>query len=853
MARTEETVQVGKHRLKLSNVDKVLYPAARFTKGQVIDYYVRAAPYILPHLRNRPVTLKRYPDGIGGEFFYEKNAPAFTPSWVKRFSVARHMRGGTIHYILVNDLPTLVWIANIASIELHPFLHRAPKITAPTEIVFDLDPGEGADILSCARVALLVRDVLSQLRLKSFAKVSGSKGLQLYVPLNRNLTYEVTKEFAKTLAELMQQRYPDLVVAKMPKDLRNGKVFIDWSQNSETKTTVCAYSLRAKSDEPYASLPVTWDELEKAIDAHDSRGLFFGPEEALKRLKKTGDIFAEVETLNQSLPAEVLAAEKKAPKSLEQYRAKRDFSITAEPAPAVPQRSAQGSARRFVVQKHAASHLHYDFRLEMEGVLKSWAVPKGPPLVPGVQRLAMPTEDHPIAYLSFEGTIPKGQYGGGTVMVWDIGTYNLIEGNVHKGYLKFHLAGKKLKGEWILTRGQNDERARPKWFLIKSERKPLRLSKTKEDRSAVSGRTIEQIAEKPEREWQSNREASHGSRASAPTGIAKSHSNGPATIAIESLPKARLKFVSPMLAKAVNEPPDGADWQYELKLDGYRALVVKNDGELDVFSRRGNRMNDDYPNIARSFDALPPGTILDGEIVALDANGRPDFNTLQNWKKGKQLFFYAFDVVAYKEHDIAGLVLTERRRVLEQALSDLTDPVRLSPVFDSPVREIIRAVRDQHLEGIVAKRRDSKYEPGQRSGSWVKYKTQKGQELVIGGYIPGKYGFDSLLVGYYEDGELIFNAKVRNGFTPAMRLDLARRFKGLETNRCPFANLPEPRTARRGKALTAEAMKICRWLRPELVAQVNFTDWTEGNHLRHSTFAGLRDDKVAREVHREVA
>jgi bifunctional non-homologous end joining protein LigD len=506
MARTEHTLKVGKHSLKISNVDKIFYPAARFSKGQVIDYYIRVARYILPHLKNRPVTLKRFPEGIRGKFFYEKNAPAFTPAWVKRVSVARQLRGGTIHYILINDLPTLVWVANTASIELHPFLHRAPKIDVPTEIVFDLDPGEGTDILGCARVAMLIREVLGELKLKSFVKVSGSKGLQLYVPLNRGLTYDATKEFAKTLAELMQERHPDLAVANMAKELRKGKVFIDWSQNTESKTTVCVYSLRAKSDVPYVSLPVTWEELEKAMQAKDAGSLYFEPEKALKRLEETGDLFAAVEKLKQNLPSKVLTALKQSPKplkQLERYREKRHFSETPEPPPVVPERSRQGGTRRFVIQKHAASHLHYDFRLEMEGVLKSWAVPKGPPLEPNVKRLAIPVEDHPIAYLDFEGIIPKGQYGGGTVMVWDIGTYDLVEGNVHKGFLKFYLVGKKLKGEWVLTRGRDDKSGRPKWFLIKTGPNAQRLSKAKADQSAISGRTMEEIAEHPEREWQS--------------------------------------------------------------------------------------------------------------------------------------------------------------------------------------------------------------------------------------------------------------------------------------------------------------------------------------------------------------
>ena len=504
MAKRSETHTIDGHKIALSNLQKILYPENRFTKGQMIDYYMHVAPYMLPHLKDRPITLKRYPDGVRGEFFYEKNAPSFAPPWIKRFAVARHRHGGTTDYILINDLPTLVWVANLASIELHPFLHRMPGMTIPTEIVFDFDPGEGADILTCATVAILVREVLSELKLKSFPKVSGSKGLQVYVPLNGHLSYDIVKPFAKTLAELMEERHPDLVVSKMLKSLRGGKVFIDWSQNTESKTTVSVYSLRAKSDRPYVSLPVAWEELESAARAKDAQTLYFEPDAVLKRLKKSGDLFAPVETLKQTLPLAFLNAVKHTSHSLETYRQKRDFSKTSEPPPATSKRPKQDDTHRFVIQKHAASHLHYDFRLEMDGILKSWAVPKGPPLSSETKRLAMPTEDHPIDYLNFEGIIPKGQYGGGTVMVWDIGTYELTEGDFYKGYLKFYLSGKKLKGTWALSRSR-DEGERPKWYLIKTDSKILRISKRSEDRSALSGRTIEQIAAKPEREWHSNR------------------------------------------------------------------------------------------------------------------------------------------------------------------------------------------------------------------------------------------------------------------------------------------------------------------------------------------------------------
>jgi bifunctional non-homologous end joining protein LigD len=264
-------------------------------------------------------------------------------------------------------------------------------------------------------------------------------------------------------------------------------------------------------------------------------------------------------------------------------------------------------------------------------------------------------------------------------------------------------------------------------------------------------------------------------------------------------------------------------------------------------------MNAKYPSIAEAFEALPPNTVLDGEIVALDARGKPEFNRLQNRKPNQPVYFYAFDILAYKGRNLITLPLRDRRQFLEQAVSDLNDPVRLCPTFDFPAQDIVRAVRNEGLEGIVAKRRNSKYEPGERSGAWAKYKTHQGQEFVIGGYSAGRHGFDSLLVGYYEKNRLIFVAKVRAGFTAALRLKVAKRFKGLETSKCPFANLPERKTARRGKAVTKEQMKECCWLKPKLVAQIEFAEWTEANHLRHPKFIGLRDNKHAREAVREVA
>ncbi len=813
----KQALEIEGRAVPVSNLEKRLYPSG-FTKAQVIDFYIRVSRWLLPHVQDRPVTLKRYPDGVRGEHFYEKDAPGFTPAWVRTFPVPRRGRGGTIHYILINDLATLVWCANLANLEIHPFLHRVPRIDTPACVVFDLDPGEGAEILRCAEVAFLLRDVLNKLELDCFPKVSGSKGIQVYVPLNAPAAYEQTRPFARAVAGTLAREHPKLIVAEMAKTLRRRKVFIDWSQNSDFKTTAGVYSLRAKRDTPYVSMPVRWDELNSALDRRDSGPLYFEPTAALERLERIGDLFAPVLELQQMLPGAAPAPNPK----LKEYRRKRNFTRTVEPAGAVPPASKQGGRRRFVVQKHAASHLHYDFRLEMHGVLKSWAVPKGVPYKPDEDRLAVATEDHPTEYLSFEGTIPQGQYGGGTVMVWDIGTYEIIEGNYYKGFLRIFLEGKKLKGEWTLKRT-----AEKNWTLQRAGEQ----LKAPGEESAISGRTLDEIAAARDSVWHSNRPEPQ----------------------IANLPPAKIAFIPPMQAKLTATLPEGEGWQYEIKLDGYRALALRTRGRVILLSRNNNTLNSRFGAVAEGCRALPEDTILDGEIVALDNNGRPVFNLLQNWQTAHApIFYYAFDLLAYKGKDLTSLPLRDRRELLEHgALAGLADPVRLSAALDAAPRDLIAAARKQGIEGFLAKRLDSLYEAGKRTGAWLKLKVNRGQELVIGGYIPGSHGFDALLVGYYEGSRLLFIAKVRNGFTPRLREEVAGRFKGLETSTCPFANLPEPKGARRGLALTREAMKLCRWLKPKLVAQIEYTDWTKADHLRHARFAGLRDDKNPREVVKE--
>jgi len=297
----DSTIEVQGKQLKLSNLEKVLYPATGFTKQQVIDYYVRIAPAMVPHLAERPLTRKRYPNGVDEEFFYEKNAPQHRPDWVQTAPIWSEGNHRMVHYILADDLRTLVWLANLAAIELHPSLALAKDITCPTMMVFDLDPGPPANIVQCCQVGLWLREIFDHFKLQSFPKTSGSKGLQIYVPLNTPTKYEFTKTFARALAQLLEQEHRDMVVSDMKKTLRTGKVFVDWSQNDEHKTTVAVYSLRAR-ERPTVSTPVTWEEVGQCLKKKDANLLVFEASQTVARVEKKGDLFAPLLKLKQRLP-----------------------------------------------------------------------------------------------------------------------------------------------------------------------------------------------------------------------------------------------------------------------------------------------------------------------------------------------------------------------------------------------------------------------------------------------------------------------------------------------------------------------------------------------------------------------
>ncbi|MBV8813325.1 MAG: non-homologous end-joining DNA ligase [Verrucomicrobia bacterium] len=524
--------------------------------------------------------------------------------------------------------------------------------------------------------------------------------------------------------------------------------------------------------------------------------------------------------------------------SLREYARKRNFKQTSEPTART--RTRKSPKPRFVIQKHAATRLHYDFRLEIDGTLKSWAVPKGIPLVKGEKRLAVQVEDHPLAYGDFEGSIPKGQYGGGTVMIWDYGAYEFSDRYPRKtlesGQLHFILHGKKLEGEWGLVRMKSEEN---QWLLIKHGADAPPISKAEDDTSALSNRSMAEIA-KTGVTWES-RPAARKIRRKAPVAV--------------PLPK----FVEPMYAKLVSQPRPGA-WTYEIKFDGYRAIALKGGRQVRLLSRNEKDYGEKFSAINDAVSGLDcEDAILDGEVVALDNEGRPSFQLLQALEKGEQrppLYYYIFDLLRLNGSDLCSKPLEERRDRLQSLLQDATEDLRFSVTLDAEINELLKKAGSFGLEGLVGKQLGSRYESGRRSGAWIKLKLAQNQEFVIGGYTPpagGRKYFGALIVGYHSGDAFLFAAKVGSGFSDEILRSLYEQFQSIRLDRCPFANLPERHNGRWGQAITPSEMRRCHWVEPNLVCQVRFSEWTQDGKLRQPVFQGLRHDKAAPEVVRESA
>lgn len=422
----------------------MLFPEAGFSKEDAVAYYRAIAKVILPHLRNRPLSFRRYPSTVNGDSFWEKDAPSFTPAWVKRVKVPRRSGEAEIEYVVANDAKTLAWIASVGGIEIHPFLHRAPKIDQATDVVFDLDPGTGATILDCCRVAVILRDALEAMELEAFVKLSGSKGLQIYVPLSTPAAHHDTEGFARALAEELARRHPKLIVARMAKTLRARKVFIDWSQNADFKTTVAVYSLRSKSAQPFVSMPVRWTDVERG------RNLSFTPEQAVGLVRKAGDLWAGKLTLRQKLPGQ--RAQRAAVSRDPAGRAATPRDLVRLPKP-----GSQSGRRLFLLVTGESGN---ELWLAMHGKFKRWILR---PDREGQPRLiAMPAGDFPINEEYYRGEVPR-QWRS-RVSIEDSGAFEVIEGSYQQRRFLLFFSGSTLSGGWLLQKVADDPRRRS-WAL----------------------------------------------------------------------------------------------------------------------------------------------------------------------------------------------------------------------------------------------------------------------------------------------------------------------------------------------------------------------------------------------------
>ncbi|WP_242686168.1 ATP-dependent DNA ligase [Aeromicrobium sp. IC_218] len=800
MAETKQTVSIAGRHLRLTNPDKVLYPATGTTKADVIAYYVEIAPYLLPHVADRVATRKRWVNGVGtddapGEVFFEKNLPDSAPDWIRRVTIEHKKR--VSEYPVLASEADLAWTAQVAALEIHVPQWRVDAqgvALNPDRLVVDLDPGPGAGLPECVEVAKHARAILSDVGLDAFPVTSGSKGIHLYAGLDGEHDSDYVREFAHQMALALESELPDLVVSSMKKSLRGGKVLVDWSQNNAAKTTIAPYSLRGRLH-PTVAVPRAWDEL----DDPELRHLTF--DEVLERMRERDDPMAGI--YGEAAPS---GSDK-----LDVYRSKRDAARTPEPVPGEGE-AMPGSATgelSFVVQEHHASRLHWDFRLEHDGVLVSWALPKGVPTDVKQNHLAVQTEDHPMEYGTFEGSIPAAEYGGGEVTIWDTGTYEL----------------EKWRDDEVIA--------------VLTGTKPGGIGGTRRYALIRTGRSgkkdqwlIHLMKDQPE---SVRRRSGRPSHADAPKGGARAGRRGtpPPTVA-------------PMLATLAKPGAvdDDHEWAFEMKWDGYRIVASVDGDAVRLTSRNGKDYTGNYPVVADALAALDlPATVLDGEVVALDEKGVPRFGLLQNaGSGGVDLRYEVFDVLRADGQDVTDQPYTARRELLRELVPD-GDVVQVPEAFAGDLEQAVEESHRLGLEGVVAKVADSRYRPGRRSDAWLKLKHQRMQEVVVGGWRPGNGArsgtIGSLLLGIPGEDGLHYAGRVGTGFSEQVLEDLLRRLNRLERKTSPFVDVPR------------DAAKDAHWVTPRLVGEVTFTEWTADGSLRHPAWRGLRPDKTPEDVRPE--
>lgn len=818
-----ESVEVDGRTVRFTHPDKVLYAATGTTKSQVLEYYRAVAPLLITYARQRPVTRKRWPDGTDAKSFFEKNLPAHTPDWVPSVEIEHSKR--TVRYPVVDSPATLAWFAQQAALELH-----VPQWTLSDgepgrtrRIVIDLDPGEDVDLDTTAQVALRVRDLLADTGLDSYAVTSGSKGIHLYARLDKAVSAKGASAVANQIATSLEKQTPDLVTATMKRSIRSGKVFVDWSQNSSAKTTVAPYSLRGRA-EPWVAAPRSWEELGDGGLEH------LHWDEVLRRLGSEGDLLAGLEggatpkkgTTRATKTAKKTGGKKASGKSdddeperaaadavmtsdavvtnLDEYRRKRDRRHTPEPFHGeVDNGREEGGAPIFVIQEHHARALHYDFRLEHHGVLASWAMPKNLPTEPKDRRLAVSTEDHPLGYETFEGRIPRGEYGAGTVSIWDHGTYECEKWRDDE--IIVWLSGDKVSGRYVLVRTSAEKNQ----WIVQYMLDQARSEETKASSSSNSG----------------------------------GREGRPAAPPLPMIPTAGTVTGLP-----------GEKWAFEGKWDGYRVTVAINGAQTRLVSRNGNEMtwlSDGFPGLAESLDG---SAVIDAELVILDDHGVPHFASLAKQAAAEgtdssigPVELFAFDVLEMNGVDLRREAWERRREVLDLLAPRLREVERVyvPDVLDGPGDRALAHAEDAGWEGVVAKRRDSRYEAGRRSTSWLKEKLLTTTDAVVGGWRPGKGGLTgslgALLLGVPGETGLIYIGRVGTGFSDKQRQAILDELYPLQRKTSPFV-----------EELPSDARRDAVWVLPKLVVEVQHQGFTDDGVMRQPSWRDIRRDKLPGDV-----
>ena len=782
----------------VSNLDKLYWKPEGYTKGDLVTYYFNIAPTILPYLRDRPITMKRMPDGADGPFFYAKQAPEHTPGWMPRATVTSNSGGegrwgaqsrATIDYLLAQDRPSLVYLANLGCIEMHPWHSRIDRITRPDYAFFDLDPF-GVEFATVRAVALVIKTALDQLGLRAYPRTSGSTGIHLYVPIERVHSYGQVREWVNRVCRLVNSADPGRTTMEWKVSDRTGKVFLDAGMNTEGRNIAAVYSLRPERGAT-VSTPLTWEELEEDVEPQD-----FTIATIWRRLEQVGDLFPPVIAGGQDLRHAMAALrmdpdaepegpghhirpeeEEEEPGDLKVYEAKRDFARTPEPPASVPPAE---KGNRYVIQHHLATRLHHDLRLERGGTARSWAVPKGLPAVPGVPHLAVQTEDHPLEYLTFEGDIPDGEYGGGPMRIWDSGTYEAPEWV--DGKVTFVLHGGRHRGEWHLFRTSRDDAKQ--WMVT---------------------------------------------RAAPP----------------EELPPGPPTF-APMLSGTREAPFDDDRWLFEVKWDGVRAIATcqrpgtGEDGRATLITRNGNDCTPAYPELAPVWErVLARNAVLDGEVVALGPDGNPSFQLLaqrmhlrdkgavDRARRATPVTYMVFDLLAVDGEALVDLPIEERLARLDEVLVP-GRAISRSDAIPGVGTALWAAVKQRGMEGIVAKKLGSRYLPGRRSKEWLKIKVRRPGVVVIGGWLPQVRGhlteLGSLLVGAYDGADLVYVGRVGTGFDHAERLRLQALLEPLRSPASPFSGPPGD--------LPPAHRDLVHWVNPEITAEIEYGEITNDGRLR---------------------